>query len=134
MNAIEQAYINALLADATYALSIDRLSGFSKIELFDFLKVRMTEPLAKYISDNFKVVTNINTSDSIFSTDSGFDATVWEQLSTGNIYVSMRGTDFVYQDLINDLDLTVGNGAPARQVVDMINWWQRITTPTYLYV
>jgi len=138
MNAIQQAYINAILADATYALVDDSLTGFSKVELYDYLKERMTSQLAGYISSNFKVITNINTSDSILSASSGFDATVWEGLTAevgvGKYYVSTRGTDFIYQDLINDADLTLGNGAPARQIVDMVNWWLRITTPEHLYV
>lgn len=44
MNIIQQAYINALLADATYALVDDSLEGFSKEELYGYLESRDPSP------------------------------------------------------------------------------------------
>lgn len=134
-NMITDAYINALLADATYALDENVIDGFDGRLLKSKISSRMTSELAEYISSNFKVVTHMESGDIV---GSGFDATVWQGLTAevglGKYYVSMRGTDFVLQDLINDVDLTLGNGAPARQIVDMVNWWLRITTPEHLYV
>jgi Ca2+-binding RTX toxin-like protein len=136
-NAITDAYINALLSDATYALDDQTPNGYSGGLLKDKLSPRMTESLAKYIADNFSVVTHIDTNDSWLSTDTGFDATVWKKITgddAGKIYVSLNGTTPGHDMSSADLDLTLFNGAPARQIVDMINWWLRITTPSTLMV
>ncbi|MEN0036682.1 MAG: Ig-like domain-containing protein [Cellvibrio sp.] len=130
LGTIFNTYIEALLADATYALDGTTVNGLSGADLTLALGDRMTLELAKYIGDNFKVVTHVETNDLSF--DSGFDATVWEgktsEVGVGKIYVSMRGTT-PGQDFLTDLDLTLFNGVPARQVVDMVNWWLCITTP-----
>jgi Ca2+-binding RTX toxin-like protein len=124
MNLINDAFINALLTDATYALGDATYKDFTGSILADLLKNRMTEELANYIGDNFKIVTHIETDDAF---GSGFDATVWER-NDGKKYVSMQGTTGT-GDFLTDVDLTLGNGAPARQVVDMVNWWLKISTP-----
>lgn len=68
MNIIKDAFINAILADATYALEDNGFEGLKDGALRNELTSRMTEPLAQYIADNFVVVTNINTSDSMLGT------------------------------------------------------------------
>lgn len=88
MTNINSAYINALLADATYALDTNDLEGKKAKDLADLLEKRMTPTLAQYIGDNFTVVTHIETPDG-FGT--GFDATVWKN-TTGKLTVSMQGT------------------------------------------
>ena len=98
MPTINDTYINALLADATYALESNMMNGLTGGDLTDELKERMTFSIAKYIGDNFTVVTNINTSE----LGSGFDATVWRD-NAGKIYVSMRGTEGL-ADFVTDID------------------------------
>ena len=130
-NSIHNAFINALLADTTY---VDRLTSPSGIPLVgnalsDALEPRLTPTLAKYLSDNFEVVTQKLTND---ITESGFDATVWRgKVNTpdaGKVFVSMRGTEFSGPaDLAADIDLTAGGLARA-QVIDMVNWWLKSTT------
>ncbi len=58
MTTIPDSYINALLADATYALkgNVNDLKG---VDLVTTLKTRMTDPLATYIGNNFTLVTHI---------------------------------------------------------------------------
>ncbi|RZU02313.1 calcium-binding protein [Rivibacter subsaxonicus] len=122
MSTIQDAYWNALLADATYALlaNVENKSGDA---LRDLLKERMTEPLANHIATNFSLVTHIETDD---VTGSGFDATVWRR-SDGKIYVSMQGTTGL-QDFLTDAQLAItGNGRD--QIAAMANWWFKITTP-----
>jgi len=65
MTTINSAYINAMLADASY------VNGLSGANLASTLTARMTEAQAKFINDNFTVVTQ--TPDYA----SGFSATVW---------------------------------------------------------
>ena len=127
-NSISTAYINALLADATY---VDGLAPdgapLSGSALVGKLQDRLTPSLAQYLADNFEVVTQKLTSD---NTESGFDATVWREKSTGKIYVSMRGTEFSgYADAAADADLTF-SGLARDQAVSMVNWWLKSTTPT----
>lgn len=127
MNSILQAYTNALLADATYALGVTGqpdTSGTTGSILQGFLKDSMTPTLANYIGDNFTVVTHIETADVL---GSGFDATVWKNNATGKLTVSMQGTTGL-QDFLSDADLAVSANA-RNQMVTMINWWLKITTP-----
>ncbi|MDL2336353.1 MAG: calcium-binding protein, partial [Pseudomonadota bacterium] len=123
MNTIQEAYWNALLADATYALDTNA-ENVSGGPLILRLRERMTEPVATYIAANFSLVTHIETGD---VTGSGFDATVWRR-NDGKLYVSMQGTEGL-QDFLTDTQLALtGNGRD--QLVDMVNWWFQITTPT----
>ena len=126
---ISEAFINALLADATYALGSKTEDGMTGTKLEDCnegkLKERMTPALAKYIGDNFTVVTHIETDDII---GSGFDATVWKDNNSGKLYVSMQGTVGM-ADFLADISLATLNSAAGRQLVDMVNWWLCISTP-----
>ena len=130
MTDASKAYINALLADATY---ITVTSTMNRDDIFDELKKRMTPALAQYIADNFEVLSAINTPDAI-GEGSGFDATVWKGRAgtpfEGQVFVSTRGTepDAGGQDFLADADLALGVAARA-QIVDMVNWWLRETTP-----
>ena len=60
MTSITNAYHNALLADATYALGADTSPNTTGTDLEPLVKVRMTPTLAKYIGDNFTAVAQIN--------------------------------------------------------------------------
>ncbi len=126
MTDINDVYINALLADATYALDDTTGNGLTDTDLEDKLNVdgRMTPALAKYIGDNFEVVTHVESSD-VF--DSGFDATVWKDKRTDEIYISTQGTTGL-ADFHADIDLTL-SGVAQDQIEDMVNWWLRNTTP-----
>ncbi|MGB9151375.1 MAG: hypothetical protein WCB36_14145 [Burkholderiales bacterium] len=74
MTTIHDAYINALLADATYAFKTNR-DNISDLPLIDALKDRMTLPQATYLADNFTMVTHTDADD---FAGSGFDATAWK--------------------------------------------------------
>lgn len=130
MNSISQTYINALLADATYVHNIDPLLTDKPLE--EKLSDRMTPALAKYVSKNFSVVTQIESGDFFAS---GFDATVWRENDAngnvnlnGKLYISMRGTEPLVDLAIADADLAV-TGKARLQLRDMVNWWLRETAP-----
>ena len=125
-NSIQNAFINALLADATYVENLTTLSGvpLSGQALIDQLSKRLTPDLAKYLADHFEVVTQKLTED---GSESGFDATVWRSKDNGQVYVSMRGTEGG-GDLIADADLTVF-GLARWQTIDMVNWWLKSRAP-----
>ena len=112
MNTIFQTYINSLLADATYALG----TAVQGDTLTSYLSNRMTLTLAKYIGDNFTVVTHMETGDVL---GSGFDATVWKDNVSGKLYVSMQGTERL-QDFLSDANLAATANAKT-QIVDMVN-------------
>ncbi len=124
--AVNRAFVNALLADATYALASNNLNGItgSSLENLSGIRDRMTPTLAKYLGEHFTVVTHIEIDD-VF--DSGFDATVWKDNTSGQITVSMRGSEGL-QDFLTDASLAV-TGDARKQIVDMVNWWFKITTP-----
>jgi hypothetical protein len=128
MTTIHDAYINALLADATYALTQNYPNGVPGDILKGLLTERMTLPQATYIANNFTMVTHVDSSEYI---GSGFDATVWKgKVGTsyeGKTYVSITGSEGV-ADFVVDADLAL-NGAPRKQLIDMVNWWLKITTP-----
>ncbi len=89
---ITDANINSLLADATYALEDLDIVETTGAGLAIKLRSRMTPILANYISDNFEVVTHIDSNE---YKDSGFDATVWREKKSGKTYVSMTGSKLV---------------------------------------
>ena len=132
MSYIQSAYINALLADAAYidlpvgAISRDQWEDPKK----GALSKRMTLPLAKFIADNFEVISNRLGNDFI---GSGFDAIVWKGRQgtpyEGKVFVSTRGTQPGEDMFGADLDLALSSSARS-QIIDMVNWWLRETTPT----
>ena len=127
MATIHDAYINALLADATYALNENNSpNGITGDTLKDALSTRMTLTLATYMGENFSVLTHTESGDFF---GSGFDATVWQGKDgtefAGKTYVSMQGTQGL-ADFITDIDLTV-SGVAKDQIVDMVNWWLKNT-------
>jgi hypothetical protein len=65
MSNVNEAYINALLADAEYAIN-----GLGEYDLLLELSKRLTPAQAEFINDNFTVVTHVES-------ESGFDSTVW---------------------------------------------------------
>ena len=116
MNTIFQAYSNAFLADATYALGKSEqgdLTGVTGSVLTNFLSERMTPTLAKFIGDNYTVVTHIESGD---IAGSGFDATVWKNNVTGELTVSMQGTTGL-QDFLTDVNLAVLGIGVRRQFI-----------------
>ena len=125
INSIQNAFVNALLADATY---VDGLapggSALSGTALAEKLSSRLTPDLAKYLADHFEVITQKLTQD---QTESGFDATVWRSKDDGQVYVSTRGTEGK-GDLIADADLTT-SGLAGWQTLDMVNWWLKSRAP-----
>ena len=126
MTTIEQTYINALLADATYADEL--IDGASAGDLTLALSTRMTPTIAKFIGDSFEVVSHVESNDVVAS---GFDATVWRGRArtpyAGKIYVSTQGTEGL-QDFLTDAKLAI-TGDAGQQIIDMVNWWLRITAP-----
>jgi hypothetical protein len=75
----------------------------------------MTAELANYIGANFTV----------------FSVTVFMDRDN-NFYVSFRGTEpeDAYRDFLTDADAYIGSGLARRQVIAMVNWYLRATTPT----
>lgn len=118
MTTINQAYINALLADAAY---VNVTQGMNADALKSAIDDRMTSTQAAYLAANFELVGRPNnTSDNPFEGGSGFDAVVWRikigsefagpnYLSAGKVSVSMRGTELPPgasgTDLIDDINL-----------------------------
>ncbi len=131
MTTIANAYINALLADAAYIDLVNEPldSPTNRRVLGD----RMTPTLAAYLAANFEVASVVNSSD-IPLVGSGFDATVWRGKAggdfAGQVFVSTRGTEPEAggADLLADGDLALLVGARS-QIIDMVNWWLRETTP-----
>ncbi|WP_037587816.1 hypothetical protein [Stenoxybacter acetivorans] len=128
MNNLNNAYINALLADAAYVANLTTLSGGA---LAKQLAKRMTEPVANFIANNFEVIDQFDESET--GDYSGFDVTVWRGKSgtdyAGKVYLSFRGTEpGSTADYKADADLAV-NIAARHQIMDMINWYLRAITP-----
>lgn len=106
-------YLNALLADSTYALNEDVVNDISGNALDELLLERMTRPLSGFIANNFSVVTHVEADD---VTGSGFDATVWKK-DDGKLYVSMQGTAGL-QDFLTDGELSI-TGNAVSYITDM---------------
>jgi Ca2+-binding RTX toxin-like protein len=126
MTTINDAYINALLADACYV--DDLIPEMTGVALAGKIGGSMTPALATYIADNFTVIQQVG------GLSSSFDATVWRGNAgtaySGQVYVSMRGTQEGTDYFAADSDLA-SSGLAHRQLVDMVNWWLRETTPAH---
>ena len=123
MSYIQSAYINALLADASY---IDLPIGIISQDQFEntegTLSRRITPQLARFIADNFEVIDNRYASE---YHESGFDAIVWK----GREGTPYEGKELNGKDIVGaDIDLALSSSARS-QIIDMINWWLRETTP-----
>ncbi len=124
MTTINESYINALLADASYVpLTLDG-DILNTGQLMTLLGSRLTNPQAEFVLSNFQVVNQE------LSTNDGFDAVVWRGKQAtefaGKIYISFRGTQGI-QDIADDKDLSISGLAHA-QLTNMVNWWLRETT------
>ena len=124
MSTINQAYINALLADAAYvAVTPDMNVG----RLTELLQDRMTPTQAAFIANNFEVISSLDTNDFF---ESGFDAVVWKGRQgteyADQVFASMRGTEPGQDLFVTDADLAI-TGTARAQIVDMVNWWLRET-------
>ncbi|MEJ6021971.1 putative Ig domain-containing protein [Ramlibacter sp. PS4R-6] len=121
---LNDAYINALLADASYVdgLAIDMTGAL----LANQISGRMTPALARYIGSNFTVL------DVAAGLSSSFEAVVWRgNVGTsfaGQTFISFRGTQEGPDFTDADPDLA-SSGLAHRQLADMVNWWLRETTP-----
>ena len=125
MNTLQTAYINALLADASYVKQI--VKGDIAAERFT---TRLTQTQANFLAANFTVKTSVETPNTINPLlGTGFDAVVWEGKPgtpyAGQTYVSMRGTDGG-TDIADDASLAT-KGLPYDQIRDMVNWWLKNT-------
>jgi hypothetical protein len=130
---IQNAYINALLADASYVRLVDNSGDLlPEATLKTNLTARLTEVQAQYILDNFDIVTQN------LSADGGFDAVIWRVkagsdvatsglANAGDVYVSMRGTAGA-MDIAQDLSLATV-GIPYDEIKDMVNWWLKNSAP-----
>ena len=132
MSYIQSAYINALLADAAYIdLPIGTIVQDQLEDKEGTLSRRMTPQLAKFIADNFEVISNEYKND-FPGLGSGFDAIVWKGRKgtpyEGKVFVSTRGTQPGEDMFGADLDLALSSSARS-QIIDMVNWWLRETTP-----
>ncbi|TAH10948.1 MAG: hypothetical protein EAZ11_10750 [Curvibacter sp.] len=95
---------------------------------------RLTQPQAGFLAANFTVLDSVEKPHPL---GSGFDATIWQinagselagpnNENAGKVYVSMRGTQGA-EDIADDVALAA-TGVPISQIVDMCNWWLRIST------
>lgn len=125
MTTVSANSVSAYLADSAYADGLeDDMTG---PDLESKLTKSLTPSLAKLVSNNFAIASTID-----LEASTGFNATVWRGVAgtpyAGQIHVSMRGTSSG-DDLLADVALALG-GSAGGQVLDMVNWWLRITTPT----
>lgn len=123
MSGIPSIYINALLADAAYVDLSVGIIGSIRTKEKDDLSKRMTSPLAKFIVDNFEVISNEYKND-FPGLGSGFDAIVWKGRKgtpyEGKVFVSTRGTQPGEDMLGAHLDLALSSSAHS-QIIDMVN-------------
>lgn len=127
MNAqLHDAFINAVLADAAYVNGLTQ--GLQGAGLADALAGRLTGPLADYVGQNFRVVTQFTDPDLL----NGFSVTVFEDRLSGQKYVSFRGMEGILNlaDSSSAANVLFLTGLAQGQTIAMINWYLRaITAP-----
>jgi hypothetical protein len=126
---IHARYLSALLADCAYVNGLPFGAGSTEQQLVDALAARLTRPLAQDVASRVQVLHQYTESNSAFG-HTGFSATVFQDRESGQIYFVARGTEpAFYKDFAADADLVV-RGLAVGQVVQMVNYWLRLTAPT----
>ncbi|WP_418647604.1 hypothetical protein ACNQFN_22330 [Thauera butanivorans] len=91
----------------------------------------LSQEQAEAFSDTYTVVTQYTDTLAEGGLGTSFSATVFKDAG-GNLTLAIRGTAELTgtpNDLSTDGDIAL-NGAGYDQIVAMVNWWQRATTPT----
>ena len=124
MSEIDNVYINALLADASY---INFKDNEIDNDTNSDLNNRLTPILANYVKENFEILASLPDSE-----NSGFNCVVWRGRTgtdyAGQVFVSMRGTQET-EDVLDDATLAT-TGVAYDQIADMVNWWLRVNNPS----
>ncbi|WP_418647609.1 hypothetical protein ACNQFN_22360 [Thauera butanivorans] len=119
---IQTVFSQSGFALAAYADLNSSALNSQKVNLKD---AGLSDSQATQFAQTYAVVTQYSDSDTSFS------ATVFKDAS-GNLTLAIRGTAELTgtpNDLSTDGDIAV-NGAGYDQIVAMVNWWRRATTPT----
>jgi len=128
MSSVNKFYDMASLAEASYVL-FNGLDEFSDTKVLDAiqnpdLKGRITATQAADFVTHWQVISHQE------NTDSGFSATLFKNKDADEYVYACRGTEPGFEDLISaDGGDIVLDGLAMKQIVDMYNDWQRITTP-----
>ena len=80
-------------------------------------------PVAEIVAGRFYVLNQYT------DAATGFSGAVFRDRETGAVHFAMRGTESP-MDFVADIDLAIGEGVAAKQIVAMVNWYLRLTTPT----
>ncbi len=125
---IHNAFVSALLADTCYVEGLLKDDTGSVLAGKLTSSMRMPDRLSAYIGDNFNVVTQYTNPDPLMG---GLSVTVFEERSSGQRYISFRGTEpNDPRDLATDADVEIGSGLAQAEVLDLANWYQRVTSPS----
>jgi hypothetical protein len=123
---IHNAFVNAVLADASYVEGLlpDDKDGI----LAGKLERRLTGPLAQYVGQNYRVVTQYTDPSFV----NGFSVTVFEDRLTGQRYMSIRGMESIFtpSDSLSAANVSLFTGLAGDQTISMINWYLRATSPS----
>ncbi|WP_418647602.1 calcium-binding protein [Thauera butanivorans] len=126
MTNIAQCLSSAELALAAYA-SLSQGSPNTE----HLKEAGLSNKQAELFASNYTVVTQYTDTLAEGGLGTSFSATVFKDAG-GNLTLAIRGTAELTgtpNDLSTDGDIAV-NGAGYDQIVAMVNWWQRATTPT----
>lgn len=120
MATIEQAFIECVLADLAYVGTLQK--GMSQKGRADEFARRITQPLAEKFAARFEILTTHS------DAASDYQAVVFKDVTTGDLYLANRGTEST-TDIVNaDLDLALGSGVASKQAAAMVNWWLDISS------
>ncbi len=121
---INDIFDNSELALAAYAFLDENEATGSDFNIAALKEAGMTQTQAEEFAARYPYIVA-----HIPNTDSGFSATVFKDVN-GELTIAFRGTEGLGIDLSEaDLGQILPFGAAYNQIVDMYNWWQRISSP-----
>lgn len=131
---IQNVFQQALLAEAAYANFYDKGGNFltTDVGLKTALQNEgMSASQATTFLTRWIIIDQYTAPSSLFGqTGTGFSATLFLSKDTGQYTFAMRGTELGYPDLFGaDFGDLVVDGLPMDQLVEMYNYWQRLTHP-----
>ncbi len=136
MNTIQDLFQQAQLTEAAYAnffndagvLATDDNSVKAALQNEGF----STTQAAAFVAQ-WRVIDQYTAPSTLGVTGTGFSATVFQNIATGAYTLAIRGSTDI-NDFVADAQLIFDTGIAAAQLVDLYNYWQRLTTPVYEHV
>ncbi|MBL4680529.1 MAG: hypothetical protein JKY88_07380, partial [Pseudomonadales bacterium] len=116
----DASYVN--LSSLTAASDQQAMINLLKADPGPFSTARFSDAQAIAFANEWSFVHQLE------NTDTGFSATLFQNIQTGKFALAIRGSEEIIVDILaTNIDDLVFDGIAMDQVIDMYNYWQQLT-------